>query len=110
MQQFPTHVRRHHSPAQRDKIVAAYHRSRLTQREFAAQAGIGYSTLTLWLRNATTPQAAGRPAFVPVPNLFATAAATAVYRLQFPRGVIVEVTPGFQSVELAALLQVVQTL
>jgi len=110
MQQFPTHVRRHHSPAQRDKIVAAYHRSRLTQRAFSAQAGIGYSTLTLWLRNAATAQAADPPAFVPVPNLFPAAAAAAAYRLQFPRGVIVEVAAGFQSAELTALLQVVQTL
>ena len=105
-----THVRRHHSPAQRDKIVAAYQRSLLTQREFAAQAGIGYSTLTLWLRRAATAKVADPPAFVPVPNLFPAAAAAPAYRLQFPRGVIVEVASGFQSAELAALLQLVQTL
>jgi transposase-like protein len=106
----PIHARRHHSPAQRDKIVAAYQRSVLTQREFAAQVGIGYSTLTLWLRNAATAKAADPPAFVPVPNLFPAATAAAAYRLQFPRGVIVEVAPGFQSAELAALLELVQTL
>jgi hypothetical protein len=90
--------------------VEAYQRTRLTQREFAAQAGIGYSTLTLWLRKATTGRAASRPSFVPVPNLFPATAAAPAYRLQFPRGVIVEVASGFQSVELGALLQLVQTL
>jgi transposase-like protein len=103
-----THVR--HSPAQRDTIVAAYQRSRLTQRAFAAQAGIGYSTLTLWLRKAATAQADVQPAFVPVPNLFTATPVAPAYRLQFPRGVIVEVAPGFQSAELAALLELVQTL
>ena len=106
----PTHVHRHHSPSQRDQIVAAYQRSVLTQREFAAQAGIGYSTLTLWLRHAATAKAAEPPAFVPVPNLFPAAAAAPAYRLQFPRGVIVEVASGFSSTELGALLQLVQTL
>jgi transposase-like protein len=108
--QRPTPVRRRHSPAQRDRIVAAYQRSRLTQREFAVQAGIGYSTLTLWLRKATTAKPARQPAFVPVPNLFPTTAAAPAYRLQFPQGVIVELAPGFQSEELAVLLQLVQTL
>lgn len=108
--QRPTHDRQRHSPAQRDRIVAAYQRSRLTQRKFAAQAGIGHSTLTLWLRKAAPAKPSGQPAFVPVPNLFPTAAAAPAYRLQFPRGVIVEVAPGFQSAELGALLQLVQTL
>ena len=104
----PTHVHRHHSPSQRDKIVAAYLRSRLTQQEFAAQTGIERSTLTLWLRNAPTTKATVPQAFVPVPNLFPTTAATPAYRLQFPQGVIVEVATGFQSAELATLLQLVR--
>jgi uncharacterized protein involved in copper resistance len=104
-----TRVRRHHTPAQRDKIVAAYQRSQLTQKAFAAQAGVGYSTLTLWLRKAGAGKS-GKAAFVSVPNLFSAAAAAPGYRLQFPRGMIVEVVPGFRSEELGALLQVVQAL
>ena len=102
--------RRHNTPAQRDRILAAYQRSGLTQKKFAAQTGIGYSTLTLWLRQAATAKKSGRFAFVPVPNLFSSASAPPAYRLQFPRGVMVEVAPGFQSAELSALLELVQRL
>lgn len=105
-----TPVRRRRTPAQRDEILAAYQRSQLTQREFAAQAGIGGSTLTSWLRQAATAKPSGAGAFVPVPNLFSAAAPTPAYRLQFPRGVIVEVAPGFQTEELGALLKAVQAL
>ena len=101
--------RRRHTPAQRDEILAAYRRSRLTQKEFAAQAGIGHSTLTLWLRQAAARQA-GPSTFVPVPNLFSTAAAVPAYRLQLPQGVSVEVAAGFRSEELGALLQLIRAL
>jgi len=90
--------------------LAAYQRSQLTQKEFAAQVGIGYSTLTFWLRKAATAKKSGQAALVPVPNLFSRAAAAPAYRLQFPRGLVVEVAPGFESAELDALLQLVQRL
>jgi len=114
--QRPTRVgrSRRHTPAQRDKIVDAYRRSRLTQKDFASQAGIGYSTLTFWLRKAARTRKVKvqtKPtAFVPVPNLFSAASPLAAYRICFPRGMIVEVAPGFQSAELDALLQRVQGL
>ena len=104
-----TRVRRRHTPAQRDRILAAYERSRLTQKEFAAQAGIGCSTLTSWLRRSAL-KISNPAAFVSVPNLFPATAARPAYRLQFPRGVIVEVAAGFQSAELGALLELVQGL
>jgi transposase-like protein len=102
------HERRRRTPAQRDKILTAYRRGRLSQKEFAAQAGIGHSTLTLWLRQAAARKA-GPSTFVPVPNLFSGAAAPA-YRLQLPQGVTVEVSAGFRSEELGALLQLLQAL
>jgi transposase-like protein len=101
---------RRHTPAQRDKIVASYRRSPLTQKEFAAQAGIGHSTLTFWLRKTGGAKKSAQAAFVPVPNLFSAASPLPAYRVCFPRGVIVEVGPGFQSAELDALLQRVRTL
>lgn len=107
--QRSTRVRRRCTPAQRAKILAAYERSRLPQKDFAAQAGIGHSTLTLWLRQAAAKDS-GNSTFVPVPNLFSVASASPSYRLQFPRGVIVEVASGFQAEELGALLKQVQTL
>lgn len=108
--QRPTRVRRRYTPAQRSEILAAYPRSQLSQREFAAQAGVGYSTLTLWLSQAATAKSTRPAAFVPVPNLFSAAAPRPAYRLQFPQGMIVEVAPGFQAAELGALLKLVQRL
>lgn len=106
----PTRVQRRHTAAQRHEILTAYQRSQLTQKAFAAHAGIGGSTLTAWLRKAAPAEPSGAAAFVPVPNLFSAATAAPAYRLQFPRGHVVEVGPGFQSAELAALLQLVQAL
>ena len=108
--QGPTRVQRRHTAAQRQEILSAYQRSPLTQKEFAAQAGIGWSTLTSWLGKAAPAKPSGAAAFVPVPNLFSAAAPPSAYRLQFPAGMIVEVAPGFQSEELGALLQLVQGL
>lgn len=104
-----TRACRRHTPAQKDQLLAQYRRSGLTQRQFAAKAGIGYSTLTLWLRKAALARKPSQSAFVAVPNLLSSAAAPA-YRLRFAGGLSVEVASGFQSEELAALLQVVQRL
>ncbi|MDE3066251.1 MAG: hypothetical protein KGJ60_01740 [Verrucomicrobiota bacterium] len=94
--------------------MAAYQRSGLTQKAFAAQAGIGYSTLTAWLGKAVAARPAspegGPSGFIPVPNLLATADRLRAYRFQFPGGLMVEVARGFQAEELRALLQVAQQL
>ena len=36
----------------REEIVADYHRSKLTQSEYAKAKGVGLSTLQLWIRLA----------------------------------------------------------
>ncbi len=100
---------RHRTAIQRAQILTDYRRSGLTQKAFATQAGIGCSTLTYWLRQATAGESAGSPTFVPVPNLL-PAPRAAAYRLEFPRGLAVEVAPGFDAEELSALLEVVQRL
>jgi transposase-like protein len=108
--QRTTRTGRGHTPARKNKILAAYHKSGLTQKQFAAQAGIGHSTLTLWLRNAAAPaKDSAKPAFVPVPNLLAASPASA-YRLQFSHGLVLEVPPGFASQELSTLLQLLRAL
>jgi transposase-like protein len=43
---------RWHTASEIEEILAAYRRSGLTQRVFAQEAGIGVSTLQLWLRQA----------------------------------------------------------
>jgi len=100
-------VRKRLTPAQRDKILSTYRRSRLAQREFASQAGIGLSTLQLWLRKAAAPPA-GPTAFVQVPNLLAQAPAAAAYRLHLAGGMILEIGSGFEAEQLSALLQLLR--
>ena len=91
MQRLRRVCRRRCPPAQRDKILAAYRRSGLAQKEFAAQAGVGYSTLTSWLGKAV---ADGVPA----------------YRFEFPGGLKVALAQGFLAEALQALLQMAQRL
>jgi hypothetical protein len=94
--------------------LAAYRRSGLTQKEFAAQAGVGYSTLTSWLGKAAAErpvQPGGAPSvFIPVPNLLSAADGVPAYRFEFPGGLKVAVARGFLAEELQALLQVAQRL
>ncbi len=52
-------VRRRLSPQQRRQLLARYHRSKLTQREFAACHSLGFSTLGRWLQQERTE---GQPA------------------------------------------------
>ena len=51
-------VRRRRTPAERQDLLARFHQSQLTQRDFAARHGLGLSTLGKWLREegrATLP-------------------------------------------------------
>jgi hypothetical protein len=102
-------VRKHSTPAQREKILQACGRSQLPRKEFAAQAGIGVSTLAAWLRKAAVEKEGG-PTFVAVPNLLSAAPAVPAYRLQWPGGLSLEVRSGFSPQELGALLQLLPKL
>ena len=103
-------VRKHRSLAQREEILRNYHRSQITQKEFAQQIGISVSTLQAWLRKAPGHGVADAPAFVPVPNLLAASPLPPAYRLQWPGGLSLEVRAGFVAQELAALLQLLPAL
>ncbi len=105
-----TSIRRRRTPAERAQILDQYHQSGLTQKVFAAQAGISCSALNSWLRRALTNADGNQPQFVPVPNLLATGRGSAAYRLQWPDGFTLEVVAGFAAPELSALLHVVQRL
>jgi lambda repressor-like predicted transcriptional regulator len=97
----------------RQHILQAYRKSGLPQRQFAARAGIGYSTLTFWLRQSRPqdkPQRLHKPALVAVPNLFPGHSPHPGFRLQLPGGVIVEFAPGFRAEELAAVLRALRSL
>lgn len=106
--QSATNRGRRRSPAEREEILRAYRRSQLRQRTFAAQAGIGLSTLQLWLRQAESkPKSVA--GFVEVPNPLRPPKAAAVYRLHLGNGVMLEVSSGFASQEVAALVQLFPT-
>ena len=101
-----SHVRKHLTSAQRDKILERYLCSSLTQKQFAAQVGIGVSTLHAWLRQAAGGRNGGGLGFLPAPNLFSGARPAPAYRIEWPGGLSVEVRAGFAGEELAALLAV----
>jgi len=98
-------VRKHKTPAQRERILRAYQRSELPQRDFARKRGIGLSTLQLWLRKAAAgPSAESKGSFISIPNLLAQSASGAPYRLHLGGAMSLEIGSGFRSEELAALL------
>ena len=103
-------IRRRRTATERAQILDQYHQSGLTQKVFAAHAGISCAALSAWLRQARTNSAGDQPQFVPVPNLLAAGRGSAAYRLQWPDGFTLEVVAGFAASELSALLQVVRRL
>jgi len=104
-------VHKHLTQTQREKILNDYGGTQLSQREFASQAGIGVSTLQLWLRKAATGRRSARSAgFVEVPNPLAQAPGAAAYRLHLAGGIDLEVASGFRSEELASFLRVLRGL
>ena len=103
-------VRKHLTESQRQSILDSYRRSRLSQREFAAEAGIGVSTLQLWLRKAADRPSTQSADFIQVPNLLAQAPSPAAYRLHLQGGIDLEVSSGFRPEELTCFLQVLRSL
>jgi len=101
-------LRKRLTQAQREKILKAYRASQLSQREFAARAGIGLSTLHVWLRKTVSSPSTPATAFVQVPNLLGQAPGAFMYRVHLAGGVEVEVSSGFRAEELATLLQLLK--
>jgi transposase-like protein len=63
--------RRRRTSKQRQRLLARFHQSQLTQREFATQHGIGMSTLSKWLRlerDATPPKVKFQEVRLPNPT------------------------------------------
>src|SRR6266498_2669621 len=96
------HRRKHSTEVERRKLLEEYRRSDLTQKDFAAEAGIGLSTFHAWLRRDQSSGKAGGAQFVSLPGLPAAAAAP-MYRLELPSRVVLEIPSGFRAEELARL-------
>ncbi len=110
MMQTTSSLHKHLTPPQREKILQAWRASPLPDKAFAAQAGVGVSTLHAWHRKAAVRPRDEPSTFVTVPNLLAAAPAAPAYRLQWPGGLSLELRPGFDTAELAALLQLLPAL
>jgi transposase-like protein len=106
-------VRRNTTVVERARILEACADSELTRTEFAAQYGIGVSTLYQWLRQREARSPKRSAGLVEVPNLFGRgsgAATPAAYRLHLPGGRVLEVAGGFDAGEVRLLVQLVQSL
>jgi transposase-like protein len=95
---------------ERAQILAARAQSGLSDREFSGEHGIAASTLYRWLRQAPADRRSGRGGLIEIPNVLGHRPAVAAYRLLFPRGLILEVAPGFPPEELRSLAQLLQSL
>jgi hypothetical protein len=104
-------ARHYRTAAEKAEWVAAYHRSGLSQRDFAHQHGLAPSNLQRWVRQreAAAPSA-GPAALVEVPNLLAARPGAGAYRLHFPQGFQLEVARGFELGEVRVLAQLLQSL
>jgi len=98
--------RKFFTPPQREQILQDYRNSKLTQRKFVAQAGIGLTTLQLWLRQAAQHAPVRQRKFVELPNLLKAPPTGSTYRLHLSGGMLLEVSSGFRAEELTSLLQV----
>ena len=102
---------KHKSLAEIAQILEHHKQSGLSLQKFALQEGIAFSTLQRWARKARMAAAnQSRAKLVEVPNLLTTTPASVAYCLRFPRGLVLEVAPGFGLEELRALAQLLQSL
>jgi transposase-like protein len=62
--------RRRWTSKQRQRLLARFHKSQLTQRDFANRQGVGLSTLSKWLRvESETPPPPMKFQEVTLPNM-----------------------------------------
>ena len=104
--------RKHRTPDERADLVAAYHKSGLTRREYAARKGLSLSCLGIWLRKARAgTKSTVPPTFIRLPvGLTVGGDPRPAYRIGFPCGHSVEVSAGFQPDELRELFRLVRGL
>jgi transposase-like protein len=104
-------LRHYRTRAEKAKIVAAYQRSGLSQRDFADQQGIAPSNIQRWVQQFPTSGKAATPvALVQLPNLLDRRTDSGAYRLHFPKGLLLEVACGFEVGEVRVLAQLLQSL
>ena len=96
--------RPHRSAAEKAEWIAAYHRSGLSQRDFALQHGIAPSNIQRWARqHESLVPSQKSAALIEVPNVLASRPGARAYRLHFAGGLQLEVSQGFETGEVRAL-------
>jgi transcriptional regulator with XRE-family HTH domain len=103
-------IRRRRTAAEKARLLEACERSGLTREAFAAQQGIGVSTLYQWRRQNHRGAPPRRNDWIEVPNLLGGGPAVAPYRLHGPGGWMLEVARGFDAAEVRVLTQLLQGL
>jgi transposase-like protein len=104
--------RQRFTPSERARLLAAYRRSDLTQREFASRHELSVACLSAWLRKFKSTKVDDVPsAFMEMPGGLPRAEISrAAYKIQFPGGLNLEVSEGFRLEELTQLCQMVRGL
>jgi hypothetical protein len=103
-----SHSRKQWTDTEKAEVVAAYQRSGLSLCAFAKRHGIAPANIQRWVQQheaagpCTTPT---RTALIEVPNLLAARPGPGVYRVHFPHGLQLEITRGFDPLEVRALVQ-----
>lgn len=101
-------VRKRFSRAEREALLAEYCRGEVTQREFAAGAGISVSCLYYWLRKSTERPISTDPPWIELPKGLAAVEVAAVpYKVRFPGGMVLELARGFEPEETALLCRMI---
>jgi DNA-binding transcriptional regulator YiaG len=100
------HRRKRLDAAQVAQLIEQYKASGMTQREFAASANIGYSTLTGWLHRRRRSPVQQAKSWVAVDVVKPTPSpALGLYQLELPNGARLSVGAGFDGPEVAQLIK-----
>ena len=91
--------------AEKLQILSGWERSELKQKEYAHQAGVGLSTLGLWLRQAHKKKPRARLVEVEVAG---GVPGVGRYGLRLSSGIGLEIASGFDAGELRGLLQILR--
>lgn len=91
------------------RLLQQYDDSDLTQRAFAVQAGVAYSTFTSWLRKFRADDFPDPPpAWIeapPAPSGVGGAESGSDIVVEWPNGLRLHVRPGFDSGDVARLME-----
>ena len=99
----PYGVRR--TPEQIKAILEKFEASGKTMRQFVAEEGLALSTLESWRRRERTQLAPKSPAFVEVQSEGSWPLVSAMARVRFGDGLVIELSPGFAVDQVGQLIE-----